>query len=291
MNFSHERTIPESLREYGQGVAGGLIFALPLLFTQELWDATLSVDPAKLLLFVMFTIGLLLLYNRYAGLRRDASLGEVLIDSIEELGLGLVLSTAFLHLLGRIGPDDSATEILNRIVMEGMILAIGVSVGTAQLGAEDPDTGGGMDGDDAPDTPTYDYPGQSAIALCGAVLFAANIAPTEEVEMLARESSPIRLAAFALAAVGMGLVLLYFSEFRGSRKHLPARSWRSVARDITTSYAASLAASASLLSFFAGATPFFAAVIVVSLPAMLGASAGRLLLQVKSPQTPPDHES
>lgn len=290
MNFSHQRTLAESLREYGQGVAGGLIFALPLLFTMELWDSALTIDPCKLLLYVAFTMGLLFLYNRYAGLRRDASLWEVWIDSIEELGIGLILSTAFLYLLGRIGADDSAYEILNRIVMEGMTLAIGVSVGTAQLGTDEKENEGGMDGDDDPDTATYDYPGQSAIALCGAVLFAANIAPTEEVEIVARESSPARLAGFAIVAVGMGIALLYFSEFRGSRRHLPGRTWWLVAREIITSYAAALAASAALLYFFAGATPFHAAVIVVSLPAMLGASAGRLLLQVQTPQRSPDHE-
>src|SRR5687768_4310411 len=34
-----ERSITESLREYGRGVAGGLMFSLPLLYTMEVWWA------------------------------------------------------------------------------------------------------------------------------------------------------------------------------------------------------------------------------------------------------------
>jgi hypothetical protein len=33
------RSTGESLREYGRGVAGGLLFSLPLLYTVEVWHA------------------------------------------------------------------------------------------------------------------------------------------------------------------------------------------------------------------------------------------------------------
>lgn len=66
MNFSHERSIPQSLREYGRGLAGGLIFALPLFFTMELRDAALMITPEKLGLYLATTFVLLLLYNCYA---------------------------------------------------------------------------------------------------------------------------------------------------------------------------------------------------------------------------------
>lgn len=295
MNFSHERTIPESLREYGRGAAGGLIFALPLLFTMELWNTGLTTDPGKLALYVAFTFGLLVLYNRYAGLRSDATYGEVLIDSTEELGLGLLLSAGFLWMLGRIGIDNTWYEITSRVVTQGMTLAIGISVGTAQLGADDSEEEGGMDEGTSGGGSTYDYLGQSAIALCGAVLFAANIAPTDEVGVLAREASAGKLAAILLASLLTGTGVLYFAEFRGSKKHLPERGWFWITRELITAYAASLTASACMIYFFGtfpAATPvqFVAGMIVVSFPAMLGASAGRLLLQVHNHETNTSHE-
>lgn len=286
MNFSHERSIPQSLREYGRGLAGGLIFALPLLFTMELWDTAVMTSPEKLGLYLITTFCLLLLYNRYAGLRSDATIAEVVIDSVEELGIGLVLSLVVLFLLGRIGVDNTWPEIINSVVLEGMTLAIGVSVGTAQLGTEEANNAGGMDTDDDEDHIEYHYPAQSAIALCGAVLFAANIAPTDEVGVIARESSVGQLVAIMAFSVLLGFGVLYFAAFRGSKRHLPDRTWTWMTREIVTAYAAALAASAYILYFFGSlpsASPvhFVSGMIVVALPAMLGASAGRLLLQLE----------
>lgn len=286
MRVSHESTIPQSLREYGRGVAGGLIFALPLLFTKELWDAALIISPEKLGFYLAITFCLLLLYNRYAGLRGDATFAEVAIDSVEELGLGLLLSFASLILLDRIGVEHTWPEIMNRVVMEGMTLAIGVSVGTAQLGAAEENESVGMDTDEPDRGVNYRYLAQSAIALCGAVLFAANIAPTEEVSIIARESTAARLVAIMIVSLLLGMGVLYFAAFRGSNLHLPEREWSWMTREIITAYAASLAASALMLYFFGSlptASPmsFVAGTVVVALPAMLGASAGRLLLQLE----------
>ncbi len=70
-------------------------------------DHTTNIDdiafPRRLKLYVVVTFGLLLLYNPYAGLRRDARWLEVAIDSVEELGIGLFLLASVLWLLGRIG--------------------------------------------------------------------------------------------------------------------------------------------------------------------------------------------
>lgn len=284
MHFSHERSIPESLREYGRGIAGGLLFALPLVFTMELWDRALMTTPEKLAVYLIATFLLLLLYNRFAGLRKDATFSEVAIDSVEELGLGLLISFAALYLLGRIGPEQTLYEITNRVLVEGMTLALGVSVGTAQLGTEDANNAGGMDGDDDGET-AYSYLAQSAIAFCGAILFASNIAPTEEVGILARDASVGRLVLTMLISLLLGLGILYFTAFRGTVTNLPKREWKWITREIITAYAASLAAAALILYLFEtlpspSPTQFVAAMIVIGFPAMLGASAGRLLLQL-----------
>src|SRR5688572_24038484 len=173
----------ESLREYGRGLAGGLIFSLPLLYTMEVWAAGALSRPERLLAYLLFVFLLLLAYNRYAGLRHDASWAEVAIDSVEELGLGVVTSAALLFLIGRIGANSTFAEALGQIVIEAGIVAIGFSVGTAQLGADDEGESGmgavrrgrGKKGEEV------HFGGQVAMTFCGAVLFAANVAPTEEI--------------------------------------------------------------------------------------------------------------
>ena len=291
------RPVEKSLREYGRGVAGGLIFSLPLLYTMEVWWSGFMAHPLHLLASVAVTFLLLLGYNRYAGLRRDASMLEVVIDSVEELGLGVVLSALILWLLGRVTLDMPPNEIIGQIVIEAMTVAIGVSVGTAQLGGSDSDedADGGMGdgaaesgrtGDDAED-PAGSAPhlrGQLTLALCGAVLFAANVAPTEEIIMLAAEISWLRTLGLALLSLTFGAMILYFSEFRGSHQYVRFDRHHDVLVGTIITYAVALVASASMLLFFGrfegqALAMCITQTVVLGVAAMLGASAGRLLLQ------------
>jgi len=280
IRFSHQRSLHESMQEYGRGIAGGLMFAIPLLYTMEVWWTGFSLHPWRILAYMAGTFALLLLYNRFAGLRRDASLMEVAIDSVEELGIGLVLSAVVLWLTGRITHETEFLESLGKIVMEGMTVAIGVSVGTAQLGAPD-DGDGGISGDDVDENA---FLPQVALALCGAVLFAANVAPTDEISVIAAESSPLRLLLIALFSISLAVLVLHFADFRGSRRYVARDStWQSI-RGVTATYAISLVSSGALLWFFGkldgeGFGQSLAATVVLALPAVMGASAGRLLLQ------------
>ena len=116
-----ERSITESLQEYGRGVAGGLMFSLPLLYTMEVWWAGFNTHPYRLLAYVLTTFLLLLGYNRYAGLRRDRNMTEVAIDSVEEMGIGLFLAALVLFLFGRI-TFEMPTTIRIRIKRVVLIL-------------------------------------------------------------------------------------------------------------------------------------------------------------------------
>ena len=108
------------------------MFSLPLLYTMEVWWAGFNTHPYRLLAYVLTTFLLLLGYNRYAGLRRDASMTGVAIDAVEEMGIGLFLAFLVLFLFGRITSEMPINEIVGVIVLEAMTVAIGVSVGAPQ---------------------------------------------------------------------------------------------------------------------------------------------------------------
>jgi putative integral membrane protein (TIGR02587 family) len=284
LNFSHQRSIPQSLQEYGRGIAGGLMFSLPLLYTMEVWWAGFTLHPGRILLYLACTFVLLMLYNRFAGLRRDATLREVAIDSVEEMGLGLVLASLVLWLTGRIDHDMSLAELAGKIVMEGMTVAIGVSVGTAQLGGEGTDDEG-VAGDERW---SGGYLPQAAIGLCGAVLFVANVAPTEEIGVIAMESSPRMLLLLAALSILLGALVLHFAGVHGADRHVARDTWLLSLRGIVTTYAVALVAAGACLYFFGrlDGLPWrlaFAYCVVAAVPAVLGASAGRLLLQIRPP--------
>lgn len=285
-----KRTIRRSLQEYLRGIAGGLLFSLPLLYTMEVWWAGFITHPLRLLIYILATFTLLLGYNRYCGLRCDASRTDVAIDSIEEMGLGLLIAAFVLWLLGQITSDMAISEILGKIIIEAMTVAIGVSIGTAQLGGEDnqeDDTGMEQDALPSPfitEDDNGDFGGQLTIALCGAVLFAANVAPTEEVIMIAAETTSNKLLVMALLSILIGALILFYIDFNGSQGFSKTRSIKTVLFGAIVTYAIALFASAAILWFFGrfdGIAPIIclSEIIVLGLAATLGASAGRLLLQ------------
>ena len=227
------------------------------------------------------TFVLLCGYNAFAGLRHDSTIREILVDSVEELGIGLTLSALILFLLGRIGFGSSPETSLALVVMEGLFIAVGVSVGTAQLSGGD-DNGGSDSG--SPQGRHQTLLSELVLAVCGAVLIAANVAPTDEVLFLASEMSPIQLLGTMSTSLMLAATLLYFSDFTGSARFAgTARLLRRGAR-----HGDHLRRSAGLLG---GLTWFFgrleglgvplqlAQCVVLGLVATLGASAGRLLLR------------
>ena len=291
-----ERSLTRSLQEYLRGIAGGLLFSLPLLYTMEVWWAGFTTHPLRLMIYVLATFTLLLGYNQYSGLRRDASPVEVAIDSVEEMGLGIVIAAVFLWLLGQITVQMTLNEICGKIIVEAMTVAIGVSVGTAQLGGGEGGEKGdkGMDsnasGADACPVPLLiedngDFIGQVSIAFCAAVLFASNVAPTEEIIVIGTQSGSGRLLSFAIASILLGALILFYSDFTGAQQFAQtSRSIKTVFFGAVVTYAIALVASAAILWFFGrfdGVAPItcLAQTVVLGLPATLGASAGRLLLQ------------
>jgi putative integral membrane protein (TIGR02587 family) len=274
------RTFAESLREYARGVAGGLLFSLPLLYTMEVWWAGFSSHPWRLALYVVATFALLLGYNYYAGLRQDTCFEEVVIDSIEEMGIGLGVAALVLWLLGRVTFDMTAGEAVGQIVVEAMTVAIGVSIGTAQLGGEDDEAEKGM----GEGSGKIHFGGQVVLAMCGAFLFAANVAPTEEIVMIAVEITAWRLFGLAVLSLSLGALILYYSEFSGSKRHVRFDTHHDMLVGTVITYAVALAASALILAFFGrfdgqGLATCVAQTLVLGVAATLGASAGRLLLQ------------
>ncbi len=273
------RTTGESFREYGRGVAGGLLFSLPLLYTMEVWQAGFLMPPHRQLAMVLLALVLLLGYNRYAGLHPDTTWTEVAVDSIEEMGIGLLLSAAVLLLIGRITAEQDAGEVIGRIVVEAVTVAIGVSVGTAQLG-----TGSGSARPGMQDRGDGSIGGQLTLAFCGAVLFAANVAPTEEIVRIGAELPGFHLAALGVATMVVAALILYFSDFRGARRWARAQGGGAMFRGVVVTYAVGLIASAGILWLFGrfdgvGPAAIAGQTVALGVASTIGASAGRLLLQ------------
>lgn len=290
-----ERPVAKSLHEYARGVAGGLLFSLPLLFTEEIWITGILASPWRLLAYVGATFVLLIGINHYAGLRRDRSFIEVVIEAVEEMGIGLVIACLMLWLLDLISFNEPVNEIIGESVVAAMTVAVGVSIGTSQLGggktdgadkqeaqgdtSADDDTGADAAGGDA-----SGIGGQIVTTWCGAVLFAASIAPSDEVARIAGLASLWKIVGLAVVSLLLGALVLYYSEFTGAPELTGSDTSFTVLSGTLVTYAVALAACAMSLWFYgrfegASLVACLAQMVVLGIAATLGASAGRLLLQ------------
>lgn len=271
------KSVSDSLKEYARGITGGLLFSLPLLYTMEVWWLGFSVAPYQLIIYIIAAFLLLLGYNNYAGVHEDATWKEVIIDSVEEIGIGFILSLIVLWLLGRIDFSEMRlNEIMGKTIVETMTVAIGVSVGTAQLGGENVNS----DNNDQKISGT----GHAVLALCGSVLIAGNVAPTEEIPVIAMETSAVRLLIIVIFSLLLGAVILFFSNFRKGHSLPSKKTVIAVIFETITVYIIALGTSALMLWFFGRFNNIhistgLSEVIVLGLPAVLGASAGRLLIK------------
>jgi uncharacterized membrane protein len=129
-----------------------------------------------------------------------------------------------------------------------------------------------------------EFGGQLTIAVCGAVLFANNVAPTEEIVIIASETASERLLCLAFLSMLMGALILFYSDFTSTQRLSQTSGIKTLVFGIVVTYAIALLTSAAILWFygrFDGMAPIIslAEMVVLGLPATLGAAAGRLLLQ------------
>lgn len=254
------------------------MFSLPVLFTMEIWEIALVLSSARLLCILALTLLLLLGYNTYAGVRPNETWAGVVIDSVEELGLALIVSGAALALLGRIRLTDPIGEIVAKIVLEAMLVAIGISVGTAQM------TQQSSEDDETPGRRPKDILGVIVVATCGAIVFATNIAVTEEVQILALEASSGLLLAVMVVSILLAATVIVFSNLL--ERDNEGVEWdpkRSLIGALLA-YAVALLCSGltlSLLGRFDGVAlqPCLAMTILLGLASSVGAASGKLLVK------------
>src|SRR5690606_26970747 len=122
--------------------------------------------------------------------------------------------------------------------------------------------------------------GMLVLAFGGRILVGGNVAPTEEVLMLAVQATRINILLMALVSLLLSVIVVYFSNFKGSAKEAPKNLLYSLTFETCLSYLVALSASAFALWYFGRFSNVsfeiaFAQVIVLGVLSSLGASAGR----------------
>ena len=157
-------------------------------------------------------------------------------------------------------------------------MAIGISVGTAQLGQSNNKSGTGKNSNTSDGT--YDVFHDVTLSTCGAILFASSVAPTLEIKMLAVGSGKTHILLMILVSLALSLIILYFSNFKGAAKKRPPAS--KIIYDLVVNYSVALIASFGMMWFFGRLEESLlltaSEVVVLGFPASIGSSAGRFLI-------------
>jgi putative integral membrane protein (TIGR02587 family) len=263
----------DQARAYIRATGGGLLVGLPTLFTQEVWSHAVLLPAWKILLLLGLAFVVVLGYNGITGFRKDSTTGEVVIDSVEAMGIGLVVSLVALIVLGRIDAGTSVRDAVGQLALESIPIAFGASLARAELGG---DEGGGRQGR------RFGPFERLFVAAGGALLFSHNVAATEESVMIGIEASPGMLLGLMATTLLVTLALVFVAEF-GGRSHRGEGILGHAVAETVAAYAISLGVAWVLLWSFgridgAGLPAVLGMTVGVGTFASLGAAVGRILI-------------
>jgi putative integral membrane protein (TIGR02587 family) len=254
---------------------GAVIFGLPLFMTMEMWWLGFTMDPLRLALFLLVMVPVLGLLSYYAGFQESFRWRDFVLSVFVAYAVAFAAAAAVLALLGVIEPGMPASEVIGKIALQAGPGSIGAMLARSQLGQEEE-----KDEEERRDT----YGGELFLAGVGALFMAFNVAPTEEIVLIAQMMTGWHAVALAAASLGVMHAFVYAVEFRGHTRVAPEIPlWSEFLRLTVVSYAIALLLCLYVLWTF-GRSDGLAAhelvmqAVVLGLPAAIGAAAARLIL-------------
>ena len=271
----------EELSGLVRAFSGAFLFGIPLLYTMEMWWLGDVAGPGHLLL----VLGIALVANfglvSAAGFKEEKSLFSRIEQTMDAVAVGAVGSAIVLLTLHQLNLDQPPLAMLGKIVVQTLPLSIGASLANIVF-----DSNKGREGDDAEGSrmPTWWHAllndvGATAI---GAAFIASNVAPTEEIPMLAARMEYWHLLALIGLTLLTGYIIVFASGFDPAAKRDREHLFQHPATETVLSYLVSLIVAFGILAITkqisADDPPAFilTQTLVLGFPAMVGGAAGRI---------------
>lgn len=260
-------------RDLARAFGGALLFSLPLLMTMEMWWFGFVLEPFRLAVFLLAALPLLVGLAFYAGFSaRHRGLGHALLDTAVALAVGFLAAAAVLGLLGVLEAGAPPRQIAGQLILQAVAGAMGALLAGRQLSA-------GRDeiGDESEAT----YPGELFLMVAGALFLTLNMAPTEEMVLIAYRMSAVHVVALLLASLLLLHVVVYSIGFAGQEEQ--GRPLAAFFHYTLPGYALCLLVALYVLWVFGrtdgqGLAETVDAMVVLGFPGSLGAAAARLLV-------------
>jgi putative integral membrane protein (TIGR02587 family) len=273
------------LNDLIRGASGGFLFGVPLLYTMEVWWIGSSAHMIRLLMALILTFAIVFMLNRTAGFRQtnDIYAIDAAIDSVEAMAIGLVCAGLMLILIQEITLQTPLNEAIGKVIYVSTPFTLGVALANQFLSGQEESPN---NDDPESNQPTFNATfSDIGSTLIGAVIIAFNIAPTDEIPMIAAATDGLWLLAVIAASLLVSYAIVFAAGFTNQQKRQQQEGlFQNPYSETLISYLFSVLAACMMLVFFdklRWQDPWhlwLSYSIILGLPATIGGAAGRLAI-------------
>ena len=262
-----------------RGFAGALIFALPMLMTMEMWWLGFYMDRFRLGLLLLANFPVLVGLSHFIGFKETFNWKQDVVDALVAYAVAFTMAAIVLSLLAIVQIGMPLDEIIGKISLQAIPGSLGAMLAFSQLGSDSSKKEKEKKEQRGPH-----YPRELFFMLVGALFLAFNVAPTEEMILIAFKMSSWHTFALAIVSVFIMHAFVYSVEFSGQDGIPPSTSeWSVFLRFTIVGYAIALLVSMYILWTFGryeglDLAHLMSITLVLGFPAAIGAAAARLIL-------------
>jgi putative integral membrane protein (TIGR02587 family) len=273
-------TTPSLTRDFLIGLArafgGAIFFSLPLLMTMEMWQLGFHMARLPLALFIVVMIPVLIGLEYYTGFKESTTVLDEVADAAVAYGVGLVASVLVLWLFNLISLDEPLSSVIGKVALQAVPASFGAMLSGSQFGAQGPA--------ERQHQREIGFGGTLFLMGVGSLFLAFNVAPTEEMVLIASRLTHWHAVALAMTSLLLMHGFVYAVNFRGAPgapEGVPPVGL--FFRYTVPGYAIALLVSAYVLWTFGryddhAETRMLMQAVVLGFPASIGAAAARLVV-------------
>jgi putative integral membrane protein (TIGR02587 family) len=244
--------------------------------TMEMWQLGFHMARLPLALFIVIMIPVLIGLEYYTGFKDATTLLDEVADAATAYGVGLVASTLVLLLFNLISLDEPLSSVVGKVALQAVPASFGAMLSNSLFGMQAPA--------DRRHKRHMSFGGTLFLMAVGSLFLAFNVAPTEEMVLIASRMTRTHAVALALTSLLLIHGFVYAVAFRGAHE-APQGVWRAklFLRYTVPGYAIALLVSAYVLWTFgryddSAVARMVMQAVVLGFPASIGAAAARLVV-------------
>jgi putative integral membrane protein (TIGR02587 family) len=244
--------------------------------TMEMWQLGFHMARLPLALFIVVMIPVLIGLEYYTGFKDATTLLDEVADAATAYGVGLVASALVLALFNLISLDEPLSSVIGKVALQAVPASFGAMLANSLFGVQG--------AAERRHKREVGFGGTLFLMAVGSLFLAFNVAPTEEMVLIASRMTRTHAVALALTSLLLIHGFVYAVAFRGAQE-APEGVWRAnlFLRYTVPGYAIALLVSAYVLWTFGryddnAVARMVMQAVVLGFPASIGAAAARLVV-------------